>query len=83
MTNEEALALADECISRGTIIAEAYDYSFWYRIRDALEKQIPKKPINWLDKKLICPRCNRADYIKPLEAYCKFCGQAIDWGEEE
>lgn len=55
----------------------------WLTIKDALEKQIPKKPINWLGKMPICPRCNRADYIKPLESYCKFCGQFVDWSEEE
>lgn len=50
---------------------------------EALEKQMPKKPINWLGKMIICPRCNRADYMKPLESYCKFCGQAIDWNQED
>lgn len=50
---------------------------------EALEKQRPKKPINWLGKMLICPRCHRADYIKPLESYCKFCGQRLDLGEED
>lgn len=50
---------------------------------EALEKQIPKRHINWLGKMPICPRCHRADYIKPLESYCKFCGQAIDWNQED
>ena len=51
---------------------------------EALEKQIPKKPINWCGKMLICPNCARAEYIKKidmLDTYCGFCGQSIDWSE--
>lgn len=47
---------------------------------DALEKQIPKKPV-----KLNCPRCrfNRIDNSWWVFTYCPECGQAIDWSEEE
>lgn len=84
---QEAIDICEhECgIKRGESVIcdfckdmEAFDIAI-----EALEKQIPKKPINWLGKMPICPRCNRADYIKPLESYCKFCGQAIDWSNEE
>lgn len=58
----------------------------WYVALRALEKQIPKKPINWANTKFICPSCHRAEYIvqsDALDTYCGFCGQAIDWGEEK
>ena len=52
---------------------------------DAIEKQIPKKPLKY---KLIylCPNCYRPEYIKQrgaLDTHCGFCGQAIDWSEVE
>lgn len=61
------------------------------RISEALEKQIPKKPINatgyYRDNK--CPSCG-----KPIKSgkgssshyrndWCNKCGQAIDWNEVE
>lgn len=81
MTHEEALIecgmrfLEAECGSK--------EENLFYTCMNAIKKQMPKKPINWLGKMLICPRCNRADYIKPLESYCKFCGQRLDLGDEE
>jgi hypothetical protein len=52
----------------------------------ALEKQIPKKPIekDWVafgvlqEKDWFCPDCdeNMLSYGQP---YCGVCGQAIDW----
>lgn len=57
---------------------------------EALEKQIPKKPLKqefyFLDFRLVCPECkksivnvwNKAEY-KPN--YCHYCGQALDWSE--
>ena len=65
-------------------------------VLNALEKQIPKKPIT--RNKLVktergyalldeneqeyCPVCNY--FVQPpCEKYCSHCGQALDWGEEE
>ena len=48
----------------------------------ALEKQIPKKPIT--DDRYImyiCPCCN--DFIKVSHNYCPNCGQELDWSDEE
>ena len=48
----------------------------------ALEKQIPKKPIT--DDRYvmyICPRCN--EFIKINKNYCMNCGQKLDWSDEE
>lgn len=47
---------------------------------EALEKQLPKKPIvvsNSLYNKYQCPRCN--DYICDGEPICLKCKQPIDW----
>lgn len=45
---------------------------------EALEKQIPKKPIIDEEKFAICPSC-KADVT---DIYCGVCGQRIDWGGE-
>ena len=54
----------------------------------ALEKQIPKKP---LDKKLvddgyrwqwICPNCHTIKTTTE-KSHCDDCGQALDWGDTE
>ena len=54
---------------------------------NALEKQIPKKPIrDTLDKAYLCPACNSSfTYWRGYQVfenkpnYCDTCGQAIDW----
>lgn len=56
-------------------------------IREALEKQIPEKPISE-EPYYICPCC-RDDlgvsdddifvYELPMPKYCGNCGQALDW----
>ena len=58
-------------------------------IREALEKQIPKKPINE-ECYYICPRC-RDDlgvsdddifiYELSMSKYCSNCGCKLDWTE--
>ena len=58
-------------------------------VAKALEKQIPKKPIdsyNWCDlseeERLETPRwyCKSCDgVIEEHYSYCALCGQAIDW----
>lgn len=54
--------------------------------REALEKQIPKKPISITIsgisryKSGVC-KCGTA--IAMVYKYCPNCGQAIDWSEEE
>lgn len=55
---------------------------------NALEKQIPKKPIFeseqtspfGVDDVPYCPSC-RCDL--PEVSYCEKCGQALDWSDEE
>lgn len=54
---------------------------------EALEKQMPKKPLNREDKSEIsygyCPCCsNMIDNWVDIR-FCGECGQAIDWEETE
>lgn len=47
---------------------------------EALEKQLPKKPVlkrNAYGGISVCQICGASDYGK----YCRQCGQKIDWGE--
>lgn len=46
---------------------------------EALEKQIPKKPINISWTHYHCPICKKSVNSN----YCGNCGQAIDWSEVE
>lgn len=55
---------------------------------EALEKQIPKKPI--LDKEqtmryvttYTCPACGKGFTGAKVCSYCYHCGQALDWSDE-
>ena len=61
----------------------------------ALEKQVPKKPIEYEDKYYGCPTCGNVTMMKweqypdiPMSKiyglpYCLGCGQVLDWSEEE
>ena len=53
------------------------------KIREALEKQVSKKPYkdndNGIYSKDYCPTCHRS--LFPNDHHCR-CGQAIDWSEE-
>jgi hypothetical protein len=44
---------------------------------EALEKQIPKK-VNKILNKVVCPTCKTFAELSP---YCRYCGQALDWSE--
>lgn len=62
-------------------------------IDEALEKQIPKKPIYedvgniYGALKRTCPNCGDVCIVTkraiPFEHYCRYCGQALDWSETE
>lgn len=58
----------------------------------ALEKQIPKKPLDVCTPVTtwgLCPVCkgelnklgNKPNRVFKNQAYCSDCGQALDWGE--
>ena len=55
---------------------------------EALEKQIPKKPIIretedhfGYVKYILCPNCKEVEFGHEHPCFCKLCGQAIDWEE--
>ena len=91
MTVEEAIKSLNyaETDFIGTKYAEAFPVAI-----SALEKQIPKKPINknpicyaktkdgqeYFAFDYFCPNCS--EKIKLSEHHCK-CGQALDWSDTE
>lgn len=55
---------------------------------EALEKQIPKKPMGDLNSvpHYRCPVCKNAVVLYEYSAklpHCQWCGQKLDWGDEE
>ncbi len=57
-------------------------------IREALEKQIPKKPIDKIDPMfgdiyIVCSNCENTAIVNPFThsifKHCPNCGQALDW----
>ena len=68
----------DECRKHNKAISMAID---------ALEKQIPKKPLH-MHKNYYCPICKEDGWMlwddaipNDMDKYCGMCGQAIDWEE--
>ena len=65
-------------------------YEFHKVLLEALEKQIPKKPIDYHYPWAICPTCggsvdceNVKGYILDKEhSHCEHCGQTIDWSDD-
>jgi hypothetical protein len=57
--------------------------------KSALEKQIPKKPIDDRYPWCICPVCGGSVYLKNVQehimnletTHCEHCGQALDWSD--
>ena len=56
---------------------------------EALEKQIPKKPIKSENQVVryvntyYCPICNLGITGTNIAKWCYHCGQAIDWSDED
>ena len=68
----------DECRKHNKAISMAIE---------ALEKQIPKKPLH-MNKNYYCPICKEDGWMlwddaipNDMDKYCGKCGQAIDWEE--
>ena len=91
MTHEEAIkninALNAVCGKK-----DFYDAEFENALAlaiEALEKQIPKKPLH-MHKNYYCPICKEDGWMlwddaipNDMDKYCGMCGQAIDWEESE
>ena len=71
---------------------EKYENKYYKTIMlaiEALEKQIPKKPIK-SDRQEIrytltydCPTCGRQFTGTGFADYCYHCGQALDWSDDK
>lgn len=44
--------------------------------KEALGKQMPRKPVE-VRNEIVCPTCKTLVGSSP---YCRYCGQALDWG---
>lgn len=92
MTNEEAkeqlreLILDTESLIVGDAAKGIYrkDLEALRKALEALEKQIPKKPIEKSPWVYHCPRCDSRTiedaFIKKFK-FCPDCGQALDWSD--
>lgn len=81
MTPQEAIKLVEQC---GLNIEGVKNIECESLIISALEKQIPKKPVNVThfvnSTSGNCPVCNgRLLNVN----YCQRCGQALDWSDTE
>lgn len=82
MTEKEAINVmtqAREEAGRAFLGKVQFNVPQYHAVIRALEKQIPKKPINY-KYKIVCPSCENLVGSAP---YCRYCGQALDWSEEE
>lgn len=87
MTENEAIKELHKIRPRGGIIpqkrAEALDVAI-----QALEKQIPKKPVKSENQVVryantyYCPICNLGITGTNIAKWCYHCGQKLDWSEE-
>ena len=59
-----------------------------YNIEELVEKATPKILVKE-GKRPYCPNCDELIYLKknvfnePLNKYCQYCGQALDWTKYE
>ena len=65
----------NEILELNKIVSEAFD---------ALELQIPKKPIcreqgTTVILNGVCPKCSNV--VHAYDNYCSFCGQKLNWGD--
>ncbi len=91
MTHEEALEWFKEELKHGKCSDTCVQCNANEKAMEALEKQIPKKPIvNLWDKWLECPECGEVlsdEEGLPLGdeidiTYCWCCGQKLEWSDE-
>ena len=83
MTYEEATERI-KCILKNNSFTRADKNALKLAI-EALEKQIPKKPLH-MHKNYYCPICKEDGWMlwddavpNDMDEYCGKCGQAIDW----
>jgi hypothetical protein len=86
MTDKDALACIEDVLSSTVRYDESFEYELtsydvdWLeKAKDAVEKQIPKKPVE-VRNEIVCPTCKTLVGSSP---YCRYCGQALDWSDTE
>lgn len=89
MTKEEAKIIFEK--NAVPVFPLQIEYQEWLAaiqmVEEALDKQIPKKPIYTNEGTVTrCPVC-KAIHLRCMSSvevdYCERCGQAIDWSEED
>lgn len=87
MTNEEAIEILKHEHDYAQLLS--YVNEALKMAISALEKQIPKKPIEdgYYDEPAECPNCgenviNMADNDYHFQ-HCHYCGQALDWSDSD
>ncbi len=91
MTAKEAMIILDGFNLRNN--ADKYDNEALNIAQEALEKQIPEKPLDVCTPVItwgLCPVCkgelnklgNRVNHVFKSNAFCPDCGQALDWSDE-
>ena len=94
MTVEEAIRNIDEVLSSECHYDEtleyqltSFDFEWLEKSKQALEKQIPKAPIQNRKERIrytsaySCPCCGRGFAGTGIADYCYHCGQALRWGD--
>lgn len=103
MTNKEAIKCIEDVLNSNYHYDESVgyqltsdDFEWLKKSKEALGKQIPKKPIKTnyivkvhgvhtlLDENEFtkCPSCTYKDVeVKRGQKYCHICGQALDWSD--
>lgn len=90
MTYKKALEQTEKSIEMcegANVFSINLDY--WRKVKEALENQIPKK-FEIIKGQDCCPTCKKifgSDVVRKRLLrwemdYCKYCGQKLDWSEE-
>ena len=53
--------------------------------KELVDKATPKKVVKWLNDRSMacCPICHSAEYAEEMPKHCRYCGQALDWSEND
>lgn len=58
------------------------------KIAITLERNRPQSPMSFGDGAYLCPNCKKNNFyygteILHMEKYCSYCGQRMDWSDEQ
>ncbi len=76
----ELLKIQREDCTASVLREDDIDYAL-----EALEKQVPKVPERLNSFRSIgkCGGCERVISTRTASVYCQYCGNKVDWGNEE